>query len=1085
MSKVYLYNFLPIYPDYDLEVKETLGKNFVEQGNPNYNIYRKKEFYDYRLEETEEKPSTGKYMNHQVIISRFLSSNTQYKGLLLMHEPGTGKTCSSVSTIERMRRESNEYKKALVIMKGQNLINNYINELVFVCTCKENDDKGNCVSGPYVPSEIENLTDEKKKRRINNLISKNYEFQTFQKFTDYIEKTSDNVLIKEFSNRIIIIDEAHNLRLSDKKEDKIGQYDNMHRFLHIVKNCKVILMTGTPMIDRPNEIAGIMNLILPIDKQIPTLEKFTKNFLLVDEKDKDLTVINPKSIDKLKSYLHGYVSYLIAMKSDVKKIFKGDLNIGHFTLYPIIMKKTQQKEYIKAYLEDQKGKTGVYNESIQSNLFIFPNGTYGAEGFKQYIQSQEQKLSIYDRDKRKTKIIYKALPNFKILFGDAKTNEQKLEKLSNYSAKYAECIRMLLENNGETHFVYIKLVEGSGAVVFSKLLEEFGFKDTKGAEGKGLKYSIITNATTTENETVNILRTFNSKSNMNGDYIKVIIGSEKMSEGITLKNIRNIHIVTPSWNFSEIDQAIARGYRLFSHSNLIESGIDVNVKIYLYCNLLNDRDTKDSIDYKMYKISQSKDISIKSVERVIKEASFDCALNRKRNTIESKYDNKRECNYGNCEYKCDGIIKYELEQDSIDETTYNIYYNDENVDDIIEEILQLMKTKKLNFITLEEIKNYIKNITDVTLTKVLLKMKNSNVNFLDKFGNRVFIRYDNNMLYFTYNLKNNSNFLDTYYVNHFPLQQILSIEDETRKLNILPNLLTKLKSEPEYNLKIEYLNQFSLDIQEMMLELSILSNKMKNVLSKENKSFKEFIINHFKSYVITFDNMIVSTLMYKAEEKLRCLFNKENEWRDCDEKEYDMVIEYLDKKNKDKYSEREKWGYYGIRDIDGKFKISDIKNEKKTKTKIGKRCSSWNIVELLNLIHNIKFEPKQDSYYKKLKEMNSKKLSEYYIENINGFRDIEKAFADKFETFTKDEKIRVMYWGRNKTEGSMNKTIICNALEKWFIANDLFEIEVKDQKDQKDKKDKKDKKSKKSTDIEDDQDIKDFDSDIEFDSDVE
>mgnify|MGYP000014339514 CR=1 FL=1 len=39
------------------------------------------------------------------------------------------------------------------------------------------------------------------------------------------------------------------------------------------------------------------------------------------------------------------------------------------------------------------------------------------------------------------------------------------------------------------------------------------------------------------------------------------------SEGITLKNIRNIHIVTPSWNFSEIDQAIARGYRLFSHND--------------------------------------------------------------------------------------------------------------------------------------------------------------------------------------------------------------------------------------------------------------------------------------------------------------------------------------------------------------------------------------------------------------------------------------------------------------------------------------------------------------------------------------
>ena len=66
---------------------------------------------------------------------------------------------------------------------------------------------------------------------------------------------------------------------------------------------------------------------------------------------------------------------------------------------------------------------------------------------------------------------------------------------------------------------------------------------------------------------------------MFGEYIKVIIGSEKMSEGITLKNIQNIHILSPGWNFSEIDQAIARGYRLFSHNNLIDKEIKVNVRI--------------------------------------------------------------------------------------------------------------------------------------------------------------------------------------------------------------------------------------------------------------------------------------------------------------------------------------------------------------------------------------------------------------------------------------------------------------------------------------------------------------------------
>lgn len=1040
MSK-YLYNFLPIYPDYDENIENILGSDFVEQGNPNYNIYRKKEFYDYRLEKVEKKPEIGKYMNHQIIISRFLSSNAQYNGLLLMHEPGTGKTCSSVATIERIRSETNSYKKALIIMKGQNLINNYINELALVCTCREKDEKGQCIEGPYVPRDYESLNDEKRKRRINSLISNFYEFQTFQKFTDYIEKTSDNVLIREFSDRIIVIDEAHNLRLSDKDDkNKYTQYDNMHRFLHIVKNCKVLLLTGTPMVDRPNEIASIMNLILPIERQIPTLDDFTTKFLLRDKKDKDLTVMNPKSIDKLKSYLHGYISYLVAMKSDVKKEYIGDFDIGNFMLYPVVMKDIQQQSYIKAYLEDQKGKTGVYNDSIQSSLFVFPDGTYGSEGFKKYVKIEEQKASLLDESK-KTKSVYKVRVDFKKLFLNETNNDKKLEILSRYSSKYAECIRKLLQDNGETHFVYIKLVEGSGAVIFSKLLEEFGFKDTKGDDGQGLRYSIVTNATTTEAETLSILKTFNSKANMTGRYIKVIIGSEKMSEGITLKNIRNIHIVTPSWNFSEIDQAIARGYRLFSHNDLIENGFDVTVKIFLYCNLLENKSSKESIDYKMYKISQSKDISIKSIESVIKEISVDCALNRERNSYNSSFDNKRECNYQSCEYKCDGVDTDDYKiNDNIDIDTYDLYYNNEYIDDIIKDILDIMERKNITFITLNEIKNELNNnITDSTLSKVLSKMKNSNINLFSKFGKRIFLRYDNNMLYFTYNLKNNSDFLDTFYVSNFPLQKIKKIEDKTTVINKLPNLLSILKKE----LKVEYLNEFSIDIQELMLELSILSLKMKKELTTENKLFRDFIINHFKSYIIELDSKtIVSTLLKKN----RCLRNESNEWIECNQLEEKQTKEYIEEKTKEKASLREKFGYYGIQDIDGKFKIADIKYEKKTKGKMGRKCSTWNVVELLNLIKNIKFDPKDDSYSRKLYKMSNDKLFEYYKEKIDGFESVQQAFGDKFKDFSKEDKIRIMYWGRGKTEGTMNKTIICNALEKWFIVNNLFDIEVKEDK---------------------------------------
>ncbi len=55
-------------------------------------------------------------------------------------------------------------------------------------------------------------------------------------------------IVKKFNNKIIVIDEAHNLRLSDVKVnyEKIDVYGEVHRFIHLLTNKKVLLLTGTP-----------------------------------------------------------------------------------------------------------------------------------------------------------------------------------------------------------------------------------------------------------------------------------------------------------------------------------------------------------------------------------------------------------------------------------------------------------------------------------------------------------------------------------------------------------------------------------------------------------------------------------------------------------------------------------------------------------------------------------------------------------------------------------------------------------------------------------------------------------------------
>ena len=229
--------FLPKYPN--IEKLESEFLNLYED-NFNETIYKKKEFYDLKLEEKEEFPTKqGELFNHQKIISRFLSSKTLYNNILLVHEMGTGKTCSAVSAIEQIKNEKPQnYKGALILASGDGLLNNFLDEIIFKCT-----------DGKYIPEYYDKLTENERIRRKRKSVKNFYEFDTFEVFAKKIKNSNKQNLIDNYSNRIIIIDEVHNLR--NKEKSKIDMYGEYHKFLHTIKNCKLILMSGTPMKDEP------------------------------------------------------------------------------------------------------------------------------------------------------------------------------------------------------------------------------------------------------------------------------------------------------------------------------------------------------------------------------------------------------------------------------------------------------------------------------------------------------------------------------------------------------------------------------------------------------------------------------------------------------------------------------------------------------------------------------------------------------------------------------------------------------------------------------------------------------------------
>ena len=64
------------------------------------------------------------------------------------------------------------------------------------------------------------------------------------------------------------------------------------------------------------------------------------------------------------------------------------------------------------------------------------------------------------------------------------------------------------------------------------------------------------------------LKILNSPNNKLGEDIKLILGTDVISEWVDFKRIQNIHIVEPWHNLSKMDQIIGRGSRFCSHADL-------------------------------------------------------------------------------------------------------------------------------------------------------------------------------------------------------------------------------------------------------------------------------------------------------------------------------------------------------------------------------------------------------------------------------------------------------------------------------------------------------------------------------------
>jgi hypothetical protein len=998
-------NFLPKYPNIE---QFDVSKKFLNTYDEDFYkvIYKKKEFYENRLENLEEIPkSPGNLMNHQKLIARFFSSNTLYDELLLLHEMGTGKSCSAVGAIEQIREEG-MFKGALYFAKGEALINNFTNELIFKCT-----------DGRYIPEEYQAISELKKVHRKKKAIKDYYQSNTFETFAKKIKlKKSQDELEKwceNFNNHIIIIDEVHNLRMKtysdtdeDGKKSPLNVYDEFWRFLHAVKNCKILLMSGTPMKDGVDEIASVMNLILPKDKQMKSGEEFVKDFFI--EKSNSFKV-KPSYINELKKVFKGRVSYLKAMQSSVKKNFSGSKQgeLEHLMVEEDKMSTFQTKYYNLAYEEDGKNK-GVWSNSRQASLFIFPNGKWGKEGFSDYIETKEKSK----KGEEKKKSVFYISPKLRdeIKKTDTDSPEIMLERLSVFSSKYAESIKTILQAQKEDKsvFVYNEFVTGSGVILFGLILELFGFVKASGFEKEGNekpRYASLTSETSTDRQIPLITERFNKPDNMHGKIINVIIGSRKVSEGFTFKNVQIIDIHTPWFNYSETSQVIARGYRLGSHRDLIDTGINPQLTIYQRVSI-PENDEKRSIDLDMYTISENKDISIKGVERIMKESAWDCALTYRRNLIIGQ-DNTRDCDYTNCYYVCDGCEGTPEDITEFDYSSFNLKYNDSNIQVVIDKLIILFRT---NFrLELTEIIEQFPDLLNSEVISALRIIINESKKIINKYGFPSYLKEHKNIFFLVDGLSSSET---DYYTEHPHLKNPISFNYilEMAYDESLPKIInTSLEAKSTEDIR-KLMNRLPIEIQEYFLESSIKSD----FLDRENlqtfnsiqERIRKLILKYFEKNYLNIDGVWISWLL---EDTFRC-FNEETlEWTDCDP-EHIQKVELINEE-KQKKIQTNIYNFHGLyNNTNRSFCLRDTTNSNNPELKghqqtSGRVCVTMKKEDLINLAINI-FKFKIPT----LQEINQteKELLSLVIAEESNLGKMKKILAETNKQNNKQELLKIL-----------------------------------------------------------------------------
>lgn len=373
-------------------------------------------------------------LTHQKIVKDYLNLYTPYRGLLLFHGLGSGKTCSSIAIAEGMKDA-----KKIIVMTPASLRMNYIEEIK---KCGDllykKDQYWEWISSDVNPgimpvlstvlnlpldyirekggawfinmrkqtnyAQLSSVDKKSLDDQLNEMIRNKYTFINYNGLRrSHLDELTMNGTKNLFDNAVVIIDEAHNLvsRIVNKikkeakkktKKEKGKDEDNgaapgptflatqIYEYLLSAKNARIVLLSGTPVINYPNEFGILFNILrgyiktweIPLD--VRTSKKVDKDSLremLLGEKNVDYLDYSPSS--KILTITRNPFGF----KNKIKKE-KGEDDFKYTGVSNTKREKTDKNGYVEViddeYFSDEAFERMVISILKRNEINILPQG---------------------------------------------------------------------------------------------------------------------------------------------------------------------------------------------------------------------------------------------------------------------------------------------------------------------------------------------------------------------------------------------------------------------------------------------------------------------------------------------------------------------------------------------------------------------------------------------------------------------------------------------------------------------------------------------------------------------------------------